>query len=171
LAHLGEQWPRSLPFGELLAAARSTAGADAARLEGPPESHAGGVAEALLAAHAAGLVEFRTRDPALVTDVSPRPVASPLARLQADAGPVVTNLLGTGVKLEGSLARQLLVRLDGSRDRAALVRDLGQLVSSGAVTLSEGGLPVRDALRATELLAQGLDAKLRQLARMALLVG
>ena len=129
------------------------------------------MADALLAAHAAGLVEFRTRDPALVTDAGPRPAASALARLQARDGAVVTNLLGTGVKLEGSLARELLVRLDGTRDHAALLRDLGSLVTAGAVTLSEGGVPVHDPRRAAGLLAAGLPDKLRQLGRMALLVG
>jgi hypothetical protein len=171
LARLGGAWPRSIPFGELLAGATSDAGPEAARREGPPESHATALAEALLAAHAAGLVELRTRDPALVTDVSARPVASPLARLQAAGGTVVTNLLGVGVKLEGSLARELLVRLDGSRDHAALRRDLGDLLRSGAVTLGESGTPVSDPRRAAELLAEGLGTKLRQLGRMALLVG
>ena len=169
LSRLGEVWPRSVAFDELLAAARSAAGADVA-LEGPPERHAAALAEALLAAHAATLVEFRTRDPSIVTDVGPRPVASPLARLQAAAGPVVTNLLATGVKLEGSLARELLVRLDGSRDRGELLNELGTLVTSGAVTLSEAGVPVGDPRRARELLRDGLSRKLDQLARLALLV-
>ena len=140
-------------------------------LEGPPAAHADSLARALLAAHAAALVEFRTRDPALVTEAGPCPIASPLARLQAREGTVVTNLLGTGVKLEGSLARELLLRLDGSRDRTALVRDLGALVTSGAVTLSEAGAPIRDPDRATERLGAGLNEKLRQLGIMALLIG
>jgi hypothetical protein len=170
LHRLGASWPRSVPFENLLAAARSDAGAEAASREGPPEAHAAALAEALLAAHAAGLVDFRTRDPAMVTEVSARPVASPLARLQAGGGAVVTNLLGTGVKLEGSLARELLVRLDGTRDRGRLLHELGELVSDGTVTLSADGVPVRDAARAAELLGAGLTAKLHQLGRMALLV-
>jgi len=171
LVRLGELWPRSAAFDDLLAAATSAVGAEAAAVEGPPAIHSAALAEALLASHAAGLVEFRTRDPALVTDVSPRPVASPLARLQARDGSVVTNLLGTGIKFEGSLARELLVRLDGSRDRASLTREIAGLVTGGAVTLSEAGVAVRDPGRAAELVGAGLGAKLHQLGRMALLVG
>ena len=141
------------------------------RWRGPPESHPAALAAALLAAHAAGLVEFWTRNPALVTGVSPRPVTSPLSRLQAADGGVVTNLLGTGVKREGSLARELLVRLDGSRDRAALLRDLGERVASGAVTLRHPGVPLHDPRLAAELLDERLSAKHSQLARMALLAG
>jgi methyltransferase-like protein len=171
LARLGALWPRSVTFHELLAAARAAAGAEAARLEGPPAGHAAALTEALLAAHAAGLVEFRTRDPQMVTEVSPRPVASPLARFQAKTGSVVTNLLGTGVKLEGTLARELLLRLDGSRDRSELLRDIRGLLASGAVTLNDGGIVVANSGRGLELLEAGLSAKLGQLGRMALLVG
>jgi SAM-dependent methyltransferase len=171
LARLGDVWPRSVAFDALLEAARSAAGAAAATLEGPAEGHAAALADALLAAHAAGLVEFRTRDPALVTEVSPRPLASPLARLQAADGAVVTNLLGTGVKLEGSLARELLVLLDGSRDRAQLLRELTDRVASGTIRLTHSGAPVDNPRLAAGLLAEGLDAKLRQLGRMALLTG
>jgi SAM-dependent methyltransferase len=171
LAHLGTLWPRSTPFADLLSRAKSAAGAGAAAGEAQAELDAAALARALLAAHAGGLVEFRTRDPAMVTVPGPRAVASPLARLQAGEGSVVTNLLLTGVRLEGSLARELLIRLDGTRDRADLLRDLGDLVTSGAVTLSEAGVPVQDSSRAAALLDAGLGAKLHQLGRMALLVG
>jgi SAM-dependent methyltransferase len=171
LARLGDAWPRSVPFDDLLAAARTAAGPAAASLEGAPAGHAAALAEALLAAHAAGLVDFRTRDPAMVTDVSALPVASPLSRLQAASGPVITNLLGTGVKLEGSLARELLLRLDGTRDLAALLRDISAMVRRGDVPMGEGDLSIGYAGRAPEVSLAGLTAKLHQLGRMALLVG
>jgi hypothetical protein len=86
-----------------------------------------------------------------------RPEASPLARLQAREGPVVTNLRHAGVRIEDELGRRLVTLLDGSGDRAALAVDLRAL-------LTESGTPVPDDLDAE------LERSLRGLASLALLV-
>ncbi|MFN9084481.1 MAG: hypothetical protein ACK5XD_05830, partial [Acidobacteriota bacterium] len=50
----------------------------------------------------------------------PRPLASPLARLQAANGPVLTTLLHTQVQFAQPSAREFLQRLDGTRPTRSL---------------------------------------------------
>jgi methyltransferase-like protein len=71
------------------------------------------------------LIELHATPPAFTVDVSGRPVASPLARLQARESTDVTNLLHEPVRL-GDAERVLLAHLDGTRSRdevLALVND------------------------------------------------
>jgi hypothetical protein len=64
----------------------------------------------------------------------------------------VTNLCHEPVKLDTDLARSLLALLDGTRDRAQLINELGERL---------GDAPDR---------AQSLEQNLRNLGRLALLV-
>jgi len=79
-------------------------------------------------AHDAGIVELHVQPPSLTVEPLDRPVASPLARLQARSGDRVTTLLHMAVAIGDRNALQLLPLIDGTRDRAALVsavRELG----------------------------------------------
>ncbi|HEY7120301.1 MAG TPA: class I SAM-dependent methyltransferase [Tepidisphaeraceae bacterium] len=160
LERLGGAWPLTISFDELLSPAGG-AGVEPAAAD---------LGEFLLTAAAAGAVEFHTRAPKLSTTAGERPHASALARWQARRGAMVTTLTGASVKLEGVLARELLGLLDGTRDRAAVVNELGRLFDGGRVMLSEGGIPV-SSTRARQLFRDGIDDKLAQLARLGLLVG
>jgi SAM-dependent methyltransferase len=106
LTRLGEAWPAALPVAEL--------GDDPA------------VAETLRRAYAANLVRLHVWAPELTTTPSERPVASALARLQAAEGTRVTTLLHTSVEVGDELGRRLIGLLDGTRDRAALLAELGR---------------------------------------------
>ena len=106
LVRLGEAWPAALPVAEL--------GDDPA------------VAEMLRRAYAANLVRLHVWAPALTTTPSERPVASALARLQAAQRTRVTTLRHTSVEVPDELGRRLIGLLDGTRDRAALVAELGR---------------------------------------------
>jgi SAM-dependent methyltransferase len=103
---LGHAWPVALPVAEL--------GDDPA------------VAEALRRAYAANLVRLHVWAPDLASSPSERPVASALARLQAAEGTRVTTLRHTSVEVPDELGRRLIGLLDGTRDRAALLRELGR---------------------------------------------
>ena len=105
-----------------------------------------------------------------VTRVSERPVASPLARRQLESGPVVATLRHTALKIEDSLGQNLLRLLDGTRDRQELLRELKELVKSGAAVIRQDGQPVSDLEKAQEILARELEQSLEALARSALLV-
>ncbi len=111
LWELGSVWPEALLFPELL---ERLAVQDAAALS-----------ELLLQACAAGLVELRVSSPRLAAKAAERPVSSPLARLQALEQDVVTTLRHSMVRLDGERERHFLRLLDGTRDRAALLNELG----------------------------------------------
>ncbi len=100
-----------------------------------------------------------------------RPRAVGLARLQAGRGPGVTNLRHESIALEDAFAHALLLRLDGTRDRGALRREMERLVGSGDVVLGGAdGKPLgaREALRRVPNL---LEAHLASFERYALLEG
>jgi SAM-dependent methyltransferase len=114
LRKLERIWPRAEPFDRLFGMARDQV----------PEAAQPGMAEdlpqAVLTLAAMTLVDLRTYQLPLAEGVSERPTASLLARLEAQAGPLVTTLLHAHVKLEDDLGRQFLQLLDGTRDRSAL---------------------------------------------------
>jgi methyltransferase-like protein/2-polyprenyl-3-methyl-5-hydroxy-6-metoxy-1,4-benzoquinol methylase len=170
ICELATAWPRSLHFNDALARVRSRLHPgdppNAACVDGDPVA----LGTILLQAYTAGLVELHVYPPQFASEVSERPVASPLARLQLRTGTQVSCLRHTRINVEGALERQFLLLLDGSRDRATLVRDLAALVASGEVTLERDGAPVRDGHTASRILAEELEPALVKLARLTLLV-
>ncbi|HET8756938.1 MAG TPA: class I SAM-dependent methyltransferase [Solirubrobacteraceae bacterium] len=103
LVALGDAWPGAVAVAELDGEA---------------------VCEALLRAYAVNLVQLHVWAPAIATTPSERPVASALARLQAAAGSRITNLRHGTIDVPDELGRRLITLLDGTRDRAALLREL-----------------------------------------------
>jgi SAM-dependent methyltransferase len=143
LRRLREMWPRSVPFEELAAAA----GGDAARL-----------AEILFDGYCAGLLELHSEPLRLATSAGWHPVASPLARLQAQHGSLLTTLRHTTVEIEDVASRYLVLMLDGTRDRGALLDGLRVFVRSRAT----GDL--------NSITAESVELSLAQLAEQALLL-
>lgn len=152
LSLLGAKWPCAMPFPELVDAVYSDSGAD-----GTADAVREVLAGSLLQAYARGVVDIHVQAPAITARPGEFPVASRLARVQARTGKRVVNLRHETIELEGELARRLLGLLDGSRDRDALLAGLATSV---------GG---HDSPAAREVLRADLDAKLLELARLALL--
>ena len=83
--------------------------------------------DAILAdAYLAGIVDLHVHPPTLTTTAPERPLASPLARLQARTRDNVTTLLHTQVGIADANALRLLPLVDGTRDRAALAAAVRQ---------------------------------------------
>ncbi|HEX6618134.1 MAG TPA: class I SAM-dependent methyltransferase [Solirubrobacteraceae bacterium] len=116
----------------------------------------GALCDALLRSYAANLVALHVDPPRPTTTPGEAPRASALARHQALAGQMVTNLRHASVRIEDDLGRRLVTLLDGSRDRAALAAEL-------RAHLADRGRPV------PEDLADSLERSLQGLARLALL--
>ena len=119
----------------------------------PPEELAV-LCEALLAGFGANLVRLHVDPPAPATTPGERPLASPLARLQAQGREHLTTLRHTTIRLEDELGWVLVTLLDGTRDRAALLAEL-------EARLEGGGYPD---------LADDLDRSPKTLASVALLM-
>lgn len=117
LAALSSAWPERLSLTEMREQA-------AARLELPPDSvPAELLAQGCMTAFSLRILDLHARKPRLTSRPGERPRTSPLIRLQAGRGDVVTSLLHQAVKVEGQ-GERLLSLLDGRRTRAELAAEL-----------------------------------------------
>jgi SAM-dependent methyltransferase len=78
------------------------------------------IRDILLRCYAANLVRLHVHPPFVSTTPSERPRLSPLARLEAAEGTMLTTVRHTHYELDDDVARRVATLLDGSRDRAAL---------------------------------------------------
>jgi methyltransferase-like protein len=141
---LSEAFPQTLAFEDLLAGATGLA---------PQDATAENLGDMLIATYAAGVTELHGEPAGCVSKVSPRPVATVLARSQASRGKLITTMRHTTIDAADEKMRQLITLLDGTHDIAALVRKLGKNV----------------ALPEDELI-KGIRTKVELLARSGLLV-
>lgn len=170
MLHLGEVWPRSVPFSTLLATARSRLNPDPVVVDtGSVTNDGRRLAEPLLRCYATTQIELSVHPPGFTLELSERPMASRLARNQAAKSNRVTNLRHESVQLD-DLQRHLLKNLDGKHDRGQLQEALANLVTAGELVIHEAGQPVKDRDRIARILSQSLDQHLPQLARHAILV-
>jgi methyltransferase-like protein/SAM-dependent methyltransferase len=164
------RWPRTAPFVELCSAARARLDADGSAP--PPDAAAVDkdreiLGSELLHCAAAGIVELRASRARFSTTVPERPVAWPVARLQARTGTQLTNLRHETITVD-EFNRQLVLRLDGSRDRATLAQELAKLVENNELAIRQEGVEVRDPGTVRAVMAKAVDENLASLARAAL---
>jgi methyltransferase-like protein len=89
--------------------------------------------------------------------------------LEASRGGSVTSQRHVTINIADSMARHLLMSLDGTRDRQQLVDCLMSIVNTNSLNLAAPG-DSQEALPFNFGLAE-LDEKLSNLARLALLIG
>lgn len=141
---LAEAWPQTVSIPDLAVAA--------SRLTGePPDPE--GLSHILLSTYSAGVVDLHTQPRHCVARVSQFPVASDLARSQVRRGRCATTALHMMMEAADERICTFIGLLDGTRDVAALVRELGP----------------SSQLPETEL-AFGIQENLRLLANWGLLV-
>jgi methyltransferase-like protein/SAM-dependent methyltransferase len=167
LMTLAEAWPGALPFEELWARVRSRLRRVA---PAPEDGLRRQLAETLLQCYLSNLVELHVHVTPFAREAGERPVASPLARLQAASGPRVVNRRHRSTELS-PLDRLVIQHLDGHHDRPALVERLAGLAAEGVLTTGGEGQGPAGPGPSRELLAEELAASLRRLASSALLVG
>jgi methyltransferase-like protein len=172
LLHLSQIWPQSLAFEELVAAAYGQLGQEfkpagqVAWLLNPDVQLLG--ANLLQAySYSDNLVELHVYKPRFVTEISNRPVASPVARFQARHGYKVTNLRHERITLD-RLGTLLLGYLDGGYDQAAL---LSLVQEKDMVEVERQDGQAVEAEQVPTVLAGLLQQKLEQFAQAALLIG
>ena len=82
--------------------------------------------ELCFAAAQSGAAQLHLHSSDVARTLGQRPLATPLARAQAQEGAFVATLRHAAVNLDDPLARRLLVLLDGTRDAAALASAVGE---------------------------------------------
>jgi methyltransferase-like protein len=169
---LSETWPRSLPFEALWSRThdrlvRNSTGPDPDTTPGASATH---LAETLLAAAANDHVEWEVLEPEFATEVGACPRASPVARRQAAVGTRVANLRHRMITLM-DFDRFVFTRLDGCRDRRALLAELQAAIQDGVFTIQSQGRSITDSAEIEPILVRQLDESLRRFAAAALLVG
>ena len=111
------------------------------------------ICQALLGCFGANLVRLHVHPPFVSASAPERPRVSPLARLEAAEGTMLTTVRHTHHALDDELARRVVALLDGTRDRQALL-----------AALRDDGTPADGDL------AAALDASLARLAEAGLLL-
>jgi methyltransferase-like protein/ubiquinone/menaquinone biosynthesis C-methylase UbiE len=165
LVTLYEAWPRALTFDELWArieqrlAPVGGAGATRERL-----------VQVLLSCYEAQLADLHTCEPQFVTHLSERPIASPVARVLALTEQYVPNQRHLSLKLD-DFERIVLAKLDGTRDRAALLETIAESVAQGELEFQAPDGSAGIAVDQREVIEENLGACLEKLAKSALLVG
>lgn len=117
LQRLAREWPRALSLEELREACT-----DGLRTPEPQDGDL--LADFVLQNYATGFVDLHAGQAAFSRWPGPRPRASALARMQAKRDSSVTSLLGRLVSLDSAASKWLLERLDGTRDRETLLREM-----------------------------------------------
>jgi len=170
LWYLFESYPGRIPFAKLASEAECRARERLGFVPKPDLDPASELADFAWAMYSAGLLDLHVYVPPFTTRVSERPVASPLARMEAREGDVVTTLHHRSLRLGDSVQRGLVMLMDGTRDHYALRKDLLELFKSGVLTLQEGDKPIADMGTVEERIAAETENVLGGLARAAVLM-
>jgi len=120
LSLLGRAWPQAVHFNDLLNQVLHCLGR---------QENSGDKAELsrlLQKGFGSGMVELHQKIPQLVLKPGPRPLASPLARMQAADGETITTLRHRTIRLADLPARRLLQLLDGTRPLEELTTSLNR---------------------------------------------
>lgn len=173
LFSLSKAWPRAVAFKDLLTEARqrlglSSAAADPEQLAQDAYILAGNLLQAFT--YSQKLINLHLSSATVATRVAKLPVASPVARLQASRQEEVTNLWHRRIPL-GSFERNLIMLLDGSVDRAAMVKAMVGYAEKTGFTLTQDDRPIDDWRELRKVLRASLDTYLQWLLESALLVG
>ncbi|AGA26712.1 class I SAM-dependent methyltransferase [Singulisphaera acidiphila] len=166
LVALFEIAPRSIRFETLWERVLSRLGSDANSNTPQDPGH---LKQALLRCFMSSLIQLRTRPPVFASEISERPLSSPLARIQAEDEERLINLRGRTVRLD-QFERLVLRALDGKNNRQAILDSLLALVDSGEFSIHEEGRPIEDRNRIVQILSGELEPCLERLAARALLV-
>lgn len=113
------------------------------------------------------LLNATVESPTFVVAPGERPVATSLARLQAQQGDCVTSRRHMLIRLQ-YLTRKIILHLDGQHDRSSLYDIVEQSVANGEFEIHVDGQPVPHIDRATVVFL--VEEALKTLGSSALLV-
>ena len=165
---LMDEWPKAVPFAELLRRTNERLAAHGWIFDNPQRDEFE-LQAVLFRSYASGLIELHIYSPKVNQELSERPVASRLAQWQSRQANFVTTLFHSAMLVEDGLVKELLELLDGTRDRAALIEALEASIDRRRQASRASGKSIAEDTEARKLLHEGLDKNLAKLAKMGLL--
>ncbi len=164
LMHLAQEYPENIPFEELVARARE-------RIEssGTIEEDREFLTDNLLTCFSKGFISLHCMPSPFTNSVGSHPRAWPYARWQADKGDLVNTMLHRKCRLP-PMDRALLLAMDGTRDREALVELAEDLIERGEIEARWEGEEVTDAEHRRAVIRAACLGHIQHLARLALVV-
>jgi SAM-dependent methyltransferase len=130
LFHLGQIWARSISFDELVSASQRLLAEESGANFEITKKDTDILTEVLFHVFCSGLLRLHVHEPVYTTTVSEKPLASPIARWQAEHSDLITTLLCTAIAVQDDIGRELVKLLDGTRDRRQLIADLTDFINS-----------------------------------------
>ncbi len=170
LLHLSEVWPKAVTFQTLCTAAQARVAEVAEQNASLLKDNSHLLGTSLRSLYAVNFAEFSVREPPTSPAVSDRPVASPLVRLLAQRGRLVTNRRHRIVAVT-DFERRVLEYLDGRHDRTELIQMLEALVANGSLVLKKKPNGDERAQDITKIVTETLDRSLARFQQCNLLVG
>jgi methyltransferase-like protein len=168
LAHLGANFPRAIPFSELVRVVSQQS--TPRNLPVTPEN-ARALASILLQGYLHRFVGLHLRVPDVVSRVTPKPIAWPMSRAEALKGDIVTNTRHAQIRLP-VFSRCLITLLDGTRDREALTAALLARIENGEFTITANDPAIKiNRENQKQLIGTHADWVLNDFCRSAFLVG
>ncbi len=168
LAALASAWPRAVAYDELVRQITTLLAENRGPTTLPAEDRTA-LAECLFDCLGHAWIDVHTDRDRFVTTISPRPLASRWARVQATAVGWVTNLRHESVDLD-ELSRIVLSYLDGQHDRGTLLNLLLDAVRQGRLSMMKDGIPAIPNHTGDAILNQALDQSLTRIAAAQLLI-
>jgi methyltransferase-like protein/2-polyprenyl-3-methyl-5-hydroxy-6-metoxy-1,4-benzoquinol methylase len=138
MEHLSKQWPRSITLDELHAASIQRLANLGKRDESFDHLSIDDTAQTMIEIFVSGFVNYSVHPPPVANLVSNRPLATPLARLQAAAGMSVTNQRHENLNLD-EFSRFLVTLLDSQHDHKQLLKKIQAAVATGELTVPQDG--------------------------------
>jgi methyltransferase-like protein len=170
---MSEVYPQSMPFDELVVAARKKLNNGEAPTDQQVSEDNLALGKAILSAYATAftaVVELHVWSPSFTTAVSEKPRASQLVRYQSTQGHRVTNAFHQSVTLS-DFDRQLMQFLNGENGQGELVDQMTEMVARGVLNMQIDGKPVTDKMMIRKAMGPTIEQQLPKLARAALLIG
>ena len=164
---LADAYPGTVPFDELRTKARAALGAESTDPKAIAEDTQVLAVGLLNCYMGSDLVELHGAPIEFVRTPGEKPVALPLARLQAPKG-VLTSRRHEVVRLS-DLDKHLIPMLDGTNDRDALTDKLTDVARTGSLNIQKDGVTLYDAKDIRAALGSVMDQALINIGRMTIL--
>jgi methyltransferase-like protein len=171
LALLAERWPEDVDIAALAGLARarlSGASSSSASVSAPDPNDVTRVSTEILRCYGAGIIDLRVESAPVTAVVAQRPLATAFVREQARNGNVVTNPRHESITVD-MFMRQVLQRLDGARDCAALVPMIEAEARKGNLAFRNRDQSVVEPGAIRAMLEKTVPECLKRLAQLGLL--